>query len=164
MNCPAPVVAIEDIDWSERVYRGRGAFSVVYRVAPNIAAKLGGVGQYGVNAQRQFNSYGLALPVLASGHTYVPDYVAQELCNKHGYAKDLGVHAEATCSCHIKYVSILLTPEAQDLSVEERRSKEYRNFRRKLRYRCKKLGYLWDFDNPDNIMCYQDKLVAIDFS
>jgi hypothetical protein len=154
---------ISKIDWQSRVYLDRGAYSVVYRVAPNIVAKLRGVGPHGVDAQRRYNALGLALPVLASGYTTVPSDVAQELCPRHGCAKDLGANANARCSCDETYMSFLLTPEARRLSDEERRSVEYRRFRRRLHYRFNKDDYTWDFDNPGNIMSYEGKFVAIDF-
>ena len=160
----APTYSIADINWEARTYLGHGIEGVVYRVALGVAAKVGGTSRGSVDAQRLFHDLGLALPVLDfSGGMHISTDVACELCKQHGYARNLVASRHFECSCHNTYVPVLLTPEALPLTEEERRSKEVRNFRRRLRRRLSKHNVVWDSDNPNNVMRFQGRLVAIDF-
>jgi hypothetical protein len=168
------VLKIEQIDWPNRQMLGYGKEGVVYRVAPGLAAKVGQVSKGGYDLQKLMCENNIALPVLGFvSSANIPTEVAYEICAVHGVRRELmsatvngatQPDPDGYCRCQKTWAGILLMPEAEPLTAEERRSNEVKNFRRRLQRWLKKNNKAWDYHNPNNVMRYRGRLVAIDIS
>jgi hypothetical protein len=158
---PGCVQTVDDVDWERRTVIGRGGFALVYRVTPEVVAKVGDIQPAEAEAQQHFARQGLALPVLNyQEEVELPAEVSREACPIHGKRVDILPEEGYVCTCG-RAVAVLLMPLADDLDGVSQ--EELQTFMMGFSRDCEEqLGLCWDA-RPRHVARYAGRLVALDF-
>ncbi len=157
----AQAAQVSDVDWARRTVIGGGGFALVYRVTPEVVAKVGDIQPAEAEAQQHFARQGLALPVLDyQEEVELPIEVSREACPVHGKRVDILPEEGYVCTCG-QPVAVLLMPLADDLDGVSQ--EELQTFMMGFsRDNEEQLGLYWDA-RPRNVARYAGRLVALDF-
>ena len=134
-----------------------GSYSVLYKLAPGLVAKVGLIEPEEAKAQEYFATLGLALPVIDYGFQVgVGEKVSRDVCSVHGIRPVV----ENYCSCGHSQ-AVLLMPEAHPprgytepeiITFMDHVSDIY----------ARLFEQTWDY-TMRNVAMYQGHLVALDF-
>jgi len=149
---------IATINWQHPFERiNLGGYSVIYRPAPGIVAKIGLVEPDEVVAQQHMAQLEKALPVL-DYHPLVKvaAQISRDMCSEHGVRPVI----RGACGCGFAQ-SVLLMPEAaRPIGVDEQ---VLETFMQEMRRVCEReLGLDWTI-TPRNVGVYKRRLVGLDF-
>ena len=147
-----------DILWRNRTFLNGGGSANIYRVAPEIVAKVGLVERQEADDQRKASANKLAVPVLDySTEIDLPRCVRLEVCPLHGLRKHI-VCEGVECLCN-EDLAVLIMPEgglpARNPLLDDRIID--------LWDKLNAVGVFWGDPRPSNTLLYEGRLVAADF-
>ena len=134
-----------------------GGYSVLYKLAPGLVAKVGLIEPEEAKAQEYFSTLGLALPVIDYGSQVgVGEKVSHDVCSVHGIRPVV----ENYCSCGHSQ-AVLLMPEAHPpIGYKEAEILTFMDHVSDLYARL--FDATWDYQKR-NVAVFQGHLVALDF-
>jgi hypothetical protein len=158
----ASAISPEPVDWEHAtLLSANEAYGLIYRIAPNLVAKVGFILPEETDLQQRLAARGQALPVLEYAlDVSLPLKISQMFCAKHGRR----VLPEDMIICFYGAPLIVLLMPKTDTAIWDRfDALTIAEFMEEVSTYCfEELGHTWDAEER-NLAIYQGHLVALDF-